>query len=335
MDQPGPFSTVEYQVLPGPYSDYVDFVNTLEGTLQLKKTLDYETLKNFTIKLRAQDQGTPPKFSDTSLRVIVLDADDQNPKFQYESYRGELPANGKTGRLKIRPKVIRALDQDEGLQADIFYSIAPDSSLSRFFSINPKTADIDLITPFEKNDGNSITLVIRAIQVDNKDRYALATLIIATENNNIQKNINSNNNNNNNNNNNMVKLQFIQPKYEARVREDVPPFTRILALPTNKPAERYLQYTISDPVQKEFFEVGEFGEVLLRQSLDYEKITRHSFYVMASDGISNATCQVVVEVLNVNDWEPRFKQPYYRFVLPQMNEDDDYNTTMVPMALGI
>lgn len=86
-DQPGPFSTVEYQVLPGPFSEYVQFLNPLEGTLVLKKPLDYESLRNFTVKLRAQDQGTPPKFSDTLLRVVVTDADDQNPKFHRETYR--------------------------------------------------------------------------------------------------------------------------------------------------------------------------------------------------------------------------------------------------------
>ena len=81
---------MEYQVLPGPYSDYVSFVSPLEGTLVLKKNLDYETLKNFTIKLRAQDQGIPPKFSDTFLRITINDADDQNPKFLRETYYGEL-----------------------------------------------------------------------------------------------------------------------------------------------------------------------------------------------------------------------------------------------------
>lgn len=54
IDGPGPFSTVEYSVLPGPHSDIVGFVSPLEGTLILRKPLDYETFKNFTIKLRAQ-----------------------------------------------------------------------------------------------------------------------------------------------------------------------------------------------------------------------------------------------------------------------------------------
>lgn len=347
-DQPGSFSTVEYQVLPGPFSDYVDFVNPLEGTLQLKKSLDYETLKNFTVKLRAQDQGNPPKFSDTFLRVFITDADDQNPIFKYDSYTAEFPPPGKIGRLRIYPESIRAWDQDEGLQAEIRYSINP-SPESRYFSINPKTGDIDLITSFEVQ---KTTLVIKATQVDNKDRYALTTLALMRDGAKNEQSIRNElairneqpirnevairndqvtgTSSTNVNIDRITKLQFIQPKYEARVREDVPAGARLIALPTNKPSERYLQYTILDESQAEIFEIGQFGEVVLRKSLDYEKAIRHMFRVLASDGFSNATCQVIIDVLNVNEWDPRFRQPYYRFRFPSK---DVMNITG-PMALG-
>lgn len=59
--------------------------------LVVKKPLDFETLRNFTIGLRAQDQGTPPLHNDTTLAVEVLDADDQNPKFTHEHYTAILP----------------------------------------------------------------------------------------------------------------------------------------------------------------------------------------------------------------------------------------------------
>lgn len=142
QDQQGPFSTVEYHVLQGPYSDYVQFISPLEGTLVLKKSLDYEIIKNFTIKLRAQDQGSPPKFSDTTLRVVVMDADDQNPKFLRDSYNAELPTNG-IGQIKISPEPIQAIDQDEGIKAPLEYSINT-SPEAKYFSINPANGVIRL-----------------------------------------------------------------------------------------------------------------------------------------------------------------------------------------------
>lgn len=327
----------------------------LEGTLQLKKSLDYEQLKNFTVKLRAQDQGNPPKFSDTFLRIFITDFDDQNPKFKYESYTADFPPSGNIGRLKIYPEVIRAEDQDEGIQAEIRYSISS-SPESRYFSINPKTGEVDLITWFEQQ---KTTLVIKATQVDNPDRYALATLTLRNEQS-IRNEQTSRNKQVNQNevsvgpeyivrheqsvvkNDQMAgtsstivnidrgRLQFIQPKYEARVREDVPVGARLIALPTNKPSERYLQYSILDNAQADVFEIGQFGEVVLKKTLDYEKAIRHVFRVLASDGTSNATCQVIIDVVNVNEWDPRFRQPYYKFRLPP---HDSTNMTS-PMALG-
>ena len=56
-DQPGPFSTVEYSVADGPFSDYVAFENPLEGNVVLTKSLDYETMRSFSLTIEAKDQG--------------------------------------------------------------------------------------------------------------------------------------------------------------------------------------------------------------------------------------------------------------------------------------
>lgn len=331
-DQPGLFSTVEYSVLPGQYSDFVDFVNPLEGTLQLKKTLDFETLRNFTVKLRAQDQGTPPKFSDTFLRVFIIDADDQNPRFEYESYSAEFPFDGKTGKLKIYPKAIRAWDQDEGIQVDIIYSIPSSSSVdAKYFSINPKSGEIELITAY---DSHKTTLVVKATQIDNTDRYSLTTVnIMRSGSDNFRHDLVPETSNTNDNRY-ASKLQFIQQKHQISVRENSPAGSRILSLPTNRPGDRnHLRYSILDPDQADFFEIGQYGDVILRKQLDYEKIIKHIFNVMViDDQLMNATCQVIVDVINVNDWDPRFRQPYYRFKLPSRESLND--TYSIPMKVG-
>jgi hypothetical protein len=61
------------------------------------------------------------------------------------------------------------------------------------------------------------------------------------------------------------------------------------------------------------FSVLARGEVVLRGQLDYETRDRYAFRVTASDGRQNATTRVQVLVLNVNDWDPRFKHAQYEF----------------------
>ncbi|XP_030081624.1 protocadherin gamma-B1 [Drosophila hydei] len=300
-DQPGPFSTVEYQVLPGPYAELVQFLNPLEGTLVLKKALDYEQLQNFTVKLRAQDQGTPPRHSDTLLRVVITDADDQNPKFLRESYSAELPSDGRAGELRMRPEPLKAIDQDEGICAPIQYTIVQ-SQDAKYFRVHPHNGIITQLAPIGYSDlTHGATLVVKATQIDNPDRYALTTVQLTRP----------------GTHSDLSSLAFVQKRFVMRIREDTAVGNRILALPTNKPG-KHLKYTIADPINSQFFSVGSLGELVLAKPLDYEKMTKHEFQVIASDGLTNSTsAEVTLEVIDVNDWEPRFRETHYEFMVPK------------------
>lgn len=286
-------------MLKGPHSDYVSFVTPLEGTLVLRKPLDYETLRNFTIALRAQDQGKPPKYTDTTLDVVVADADDQNPKFLSESYWAEIPSDERIGELKIKPEPIQAIDQDEGIKAPIRYSFM-NSPESRHFDINPRSGIVSIHKSLSRNALiHSVTLVVRATQVDNNDRYALATLIVS------RKAVGE-----------MDAFSFVQSRFYVKVSEDIGIGSKLLALPTNNSGQS-MQYTILDREQRKFFRIGPLGEIILQKPLDFENTTKHIFYVLGTDGTMNTTAEVIVEVMDINDWEPRFRQTTYDFTIPK------------------
>lgn len=135
---------------------------------------------------------------------------------------------------------------------------------------------------------------------------------------------------------NKSKLEFLMNRYEAKVREDTSVGSRILALPTNRP-EKHVNYRILNDTQAEIFVIGQFGEVVLKKELDFEKAMRHAFDVEAMDGEDYAKTRVIIDVSDVNEWQPRFRQPYYRFTLPPVNEEtaEMYNNTVnIPMAVG-
>lgn len=72
--------------------------------------------------------------------------------------------------------------------------------------------------------------------------------------------------------------------------------------------------------------MGTLGEIILQQPLDYEKTSQHRFMVMATDGLSNATTEVHIDVMDVNDWEPRFRQSHYEFVVGK------YSNSPIPLG---
>lgn len=184
-DQPGPFSTVEYYVVEGPFSDYVSFENPLEGNLVLTKNLDYETMRSFSLKIEAKDQGAPPMISHALVTINVIDADDQNPAFLYERYDALLPGPGQENaghKLFVQPQDLRAFDKDLGISAPIFYTFSGDALEAKYFELNKNTGQIYVKTAIPDNEfGQPVTLVVKATQFDNPDRYTVTTLTVTRD----------------------------------------------------------------------------------------------------------------------------------------------------------
>ncbi|XP_018319632.1 protocadherin Fat 4 [Agrilus planipennis] len=300
-DQSPQFSTVLYSVLPGPYSDFFEFENQMEGTLVLKRPLDYEKLKKFDVKIRAMDSGEPPKYSDTILTVNVLDADDQNPKFNHEKYSSSVPETiANTGtQLKILPSEIKAYDQDVGINATIVYDFISDDNDYKHFNIDKLSARVKVKKSLDLN-GDPVypkTLVVRATQHDNPDRYALTTLTVSRP---------------------FLegRVSFLKRSFEIVVPESTPRCTVIGVLATNRPGED-LKYYVSNKDILETFAINPRGEVALRKSLDYEKTDEYFFKVFATDGKTNDSASVNITVKDVNEWEPRFRYPIYEFFVTE------------------
>lgn len=196
----------------------------MEGTLVLRKPLDYETLPAFTVGLRAQDHGNPPKSSDTVLHVNVIDADDQNPRFFDDRYSAMLPNPAVKGSiLVIKPRDVGAYDQDVGINAPIFYTWNSVGSDYHLFKIERESGKILLKRDVMDNElTQPATLVIRATQSDNPDRYALATLSVRRIADYAEKG----------------PVRFNQKQFEVGVSESLSARSQITTLATNHPGDR-------------------------------------------------------------------------------------------------
>ncbi|XP_074595870.1 uncharacterized protein LOC141850999 isoform X2 [Brevipalpus obovatus] len=330
-DQQGPFSTVEYYIEPGPFSHLVRFQSRLGGELILTGPLDYETLPKFWVTIRAQDQGEPPLSTTTTLTVIVLDADDQNPRFADDKYSAMMPDVQRENQpLTIKPKAIRAIDPDTEINSPIEYTFNSDSREYSFFSIDPKYAAIKLRKPLPATFGLPITLVIRATQTDNRDRYALTTLTIFNRRDASRE----------------MELRFHKANYNVSVPENVPlgqvlitvsvsgrdengeptMSTNSMASSSNRGGQSLsttshggvgkLTYQILDDEEGNF-DIRPNGEIIVRKMLDYEKRLWYSFRVMVSDGKQSDVTRVNVTLTNVNDHDPQFSQSHYTFFVSE------------------
>ncbi|CAK9819011.1 Protocadherin-like wing polarity protein stan [Anthophora quadrimaculata] len=307
-DQPGPFSTVQYAVLPGPHSDYFVFVNALEGTLVLRKPLDYETLANFSVDIRAQDQGNPPKMSTTTLYVNVIDADDQNPAFQSDQYKIIIPRHISTRKiLKVEPTSIKAVDQDVGINAPVKYTIQ--GGILPFLTLNPETAEVAITRSLYEHELLSPATIV-ATQIDNPDKYALSTIVVSRENEwNVEPTAGG-----------RLPVKFLRRDHQTSIPENTPPGSVLLTTGVNK-VDTNLRFWLVGAIEDlERFSITNSGELILKGTLDYERRVQHSFLVRVTDGHHNDTSRVNVSVEDVNEWEPRFRHPRYEFHAASLRE---------------
>ncbi|XP_054709710.1 cadherin EGF LAG seven-pass G-type receptor 3-like [Uloborus diversus] len=296
-DQYGPFSTVEYHIEDGPYSHLLAFESRLEGHVILAAALDYETLPNFTVSIRAQDQGEPPRVSITTLTVWVQDADDQNPRFLSERYKAVLPEMPRPGTsLAISPAAIKAEDPDEGIQAPIQYTFNSDSAEYSFFELNRRTGQVTIRKAMPDDTRLPITLVIKATQMDNPDRYSLTTLTLESDN--ILP----------------ADLKFLQTEYVTTVLESAPVGQVVITVHNTKLNDKHVRLQLLENPSEEFA-IQNTGEIIVAKPLDYERQMKYSFRVVASDGKTSDVARVNVTVMNVNDNDPTFAQPQYNFLV--------------------
>lgn len=101
--------------------------------------------------------------------------------FIFLRYTALLPNPAKKGiEMSLRPRDIKAFDQDIGIDAPVYYTFNEMGSDYAFFRINRNTGKVSLAKDVKDNDlPYPAILVIRATQHDNPDRYALATLTVS------------------------------------------------------------------------------------------------------------------------------------------------------------
>lgn len=140
---------VSYKVIdsevPGgsPVSTYIS-VDSHSGSLYTLRSFDYETLQQIELVIQAEDRGSPSLSSTSTIRIRVVDQNDNNPYFTFpvllnDSADIPLPFNAPAGYLALR---VLAEDEDEGVNGELSYQIVQGDT--KLFTMNKDTGEIAL-----------------------------------------------------------------------------------------------------------------------------------------------------------------------------------------------
>ncbi|XP_072120749.1 uncharacterized protein [Mobula birostris] len=165
------YTILENQIESVPVSSYL-YINSNNGSIYSIRPFDYEQFKRFQFHVRAQDSGVPSLSSDVTVKVIVLDQNDNPPVILSSPTEGNtslrVPRSADPGYLIT--KVI-AFDADSGKNGKLSYEILQ-SSDPGLFAISYSSGEVRNVRRFKDSDATAQRLVV---QVKDNGYPALST----------------------------------------------------------------------------------------------------------------------------------------------------------------
>uniref|UniRef100_A0A8C2ZWZ2 Protocadherin-8 n=1 Tax=Cyclopterus lumpus TaxID=8103 RepID=A0A8C2ZWZ2_CYCLU len=138
------YKLIDSEVTGGSLMSTYVSVDSLSGSLYTLRSFDYETLQQIELVIQAEDRGSPSLSSTSTIRIKVVDLNDNYPYFTFpvlvnDSADIPLPLNAPTGYLALR---VSAEDDDEGVNGELHYQIVQGDP--QLFTMNKDTGEIAL-----------------------------------------------------------------------------------------------------------------------------------------------------------------------------------------------
>ncbi|XP_075692920.1 neural-cadherin-like [Rhinoderma darwinii] len=281
-------------------------VNREDGSASVlvAENLDYETTKNFILKIRAQNVAPVSLAAFTTVYINVTDVNDNVPFFSSSIYEASVTEGLDLGTLVLQ---VSASDQDLGLNGKITYSILEDRSGDHaLFHIDPQTGSIYTAAVFDREEKTSYLLEVKSSDGSesarpgkhgqpNSDTAYVRVFII---------DVNDN------------QPSFTQRAYFVSVDEDQDVGTVVFTVSASDPDEGMnanIRYQITAGNIGGVLDLNpETGAILIVHPLDYEEVKVYVLTVLVSDGKWEDFATVTINVLNKNDEPPVFSLNEYR-----------------------
>ncbi|CAI5780377.1 protocadherin Fat 2-like [Podarcis lilfordi] len=145
-----------------PLSSFLS-INSETGTIYAQRSFDYEQVREFQVEVRAEDGGSPRLSSNATVRVCILDQNDQSPQILYPSQGAEgsslfemVPRSAEEGFLVTK---VVAVDADSGHNAWLSYYLLQ-ATEPGLFSIGSHTGEIRTSRAFLERDAVKQKLII-------------------------------------------------------------------------------------------------------------------------------------------------------------------------------
>uniref|UniRef100_A0A8C1QGX4 Cadherin 11, type 2, OB-cadherin (osteoblast) n=1 Tax=Cyprinus carpio TaxID=7962 RepID=A0A8C1QGX4_CYPCA len=161
---------VDYRILEGDGMNFFEITKdseTQEAVVKLKKPVDFETKRSYTLKVEASNPHVDPRFAtwgpykDTTIVKISVEDADEPPTFMAPSYNFEVEENAPAGTLVGR---VHAKDTDI-MNNPVRYMIPRYTDLEEFFTINTEDGIIKTTRPLDREAQSWHNISVSAAEI--------------------------------------------------------------------------------------------------------------------------------------------------------------------------
>ncbi|XP_069129376.1 protocadherin Fat 4-like [Argopecten irradians] len=310
----GPNSQISYRL----QSTHDIFnVNPATGMIYLAKQIDKSSVQNFVVNVIASDGGVPQLSASIRVDIEVIDINDHTPVFSHSNYEVSLNES-----LAVNSQffTLTATDEDSGLNGEVTYNITSGNSEGKFGIFPDGRLYLARMLDREKKDHYKLTITAKDMSVEQRSSSANISIYILDDND--------------------KRPLFDNASYLFGILENQPvgtPVGIVKATDLDIGRNAELSYYL-DQNQDNFTIDAQTGEISSLRPFDREYLnetmgrTSYMFSVYVTDnGLQRLTdsVMVVVDVRDVNDNPPKFKENVYR---ASLKEDAAENTRVLKVG---
>ncbi|XP_068183037.1 cadherin-23 [Antennarius striatus] len=295
---------VNFTLVAGNMEDVfkIKTVNHTYGEVYVNAPLDRESVDRYLLKVRAIDNGSPPRHTDHSLTINILDVNDNPPVIESpRGYNVSISENVGGGTSVLR---VMATDQDIGPNAMLFYYITAGNQDLTFRMDRVTGEMVTRPAPPDRERQQEYRLTV-TVEDDGTPPLSTSTTIyvrIVDENDNAP--------------------EFPEEEYVTVLSEGPDTvgatIATVTAIDPDEDLNGTLRYAIAQGNLIQTFRIDSItGRITAVKELDYEISNGHyTLVVTATDQCPNPTLRltssttVLVNVLDVNDVTPTFPRAF-------------------------
>uniref|UniRef100_G3NQJ5 Cadherin, EGF LAG seven-pass G-type receptor 3 n=1 Tax=Gasterosteus aculeatus TaxID=69293 RepID=G3NQJ5_GASAC len=292
-------AAVHYNIISGNSRGQFS-IDSVTGEIHVVAPLDFESEREYTLRVRAQDNGRPPLSNNTGIvSVQVTDVNDNPPIFVSTPFQASVLESAPIGSSILH---IQAIDTDSSDNARLEYRLTGTGSDTPFI-INSATGWVTVSSILDRESVEHYFFGVEARDYGMPPLSATASVTIT-----VHINITDANTH---------RPVFQSAHYSISVNEDRPPGSTVVVISATDDdvgENARITYFLEDNIPQFRIDAGT-GAITLQAELDYEDQMTYTLAITAKDnGIPQKadTTYVEVNVNDVNDNAPQFVSPRYQ-----------------------